>query len=158
MALEYLVGTKIIDELKELISTNKDKDIVLKHTVTLLKQRYPKYTWVGIYLLEEDELVLHNFMGKPSPHTRISIVKGICGAAIQEKQSIIVPDVNLEPRYLACSVETRSEIVVPIMTEEKIFGEIDIDSNLENIFHECDQEILEKICSLLAKNWSMFKI
>lgn len=153
MGLEYLVGIKIIEELQAFILVTKNKDEVLKQTVKHLKGKYPKYTWVGIYLLEGDELVLHNFMGKPSPHTRIPLGKGICGAAVQEKRSIIVPDVNLDPRYLACSVETSSEIVVPIMAEGKAFGEIDIDSDLENIFHEGDQEILEKICSLLTQIW-----
>lgn len=153
MGLEYLVGIKIIEELQAFILVTKNKDEVLKQTVKHLKGKYPKYTWVGIYLLEGDELVLHNFMGKPSPHTRIPLGKGICGAAVQEKRSLIVPDVNLDPRYLACSVETSSEIVVPIMAEGKAFGEIDIDSDLENIFHEGDQEILEKICSLLTQIW-----
>ena len=95
--------------------------------------------------------MLHNYIGKPSPHTRIPIGQGICGAAVQEKKSIIVDDVNSDPRYLACSIETRSEIVVPIMSGNKTFGEIDIDSDLEAIFHAGDQEILEECASVLAK-------
>ena len=77
--------------------------------------RKPGYTWVGIYLLDGDELVLGPFVGKPSPHTRIPLGRGICGAAATEKATIIVDDVNADPRYLACSLETKSEIVVPIM-------------------------------------------
>ena len=82
----------------------------------LLKDGVPHYTWVGIYLLDGDELVLGPFLGKPSPHTRIPLGRGICGAAATEKATIIVDDVNADPRYLACSIETRSEIVVPIMS------------------------------------------
>ena len=77
----------------------------------------PHYTWVGIYLLEGDELVLGPYLGKPSPHTRIPLNRGICGAAASQKETIIVDDVNTDPRYLACSIETKSEIVVPIMRD-----------------------------------------
>ena len=88
---------------------------VLTRTVAVLKDAIPEYTWVGIYLLDGDELVLGPFLGKPSPHTRIPLGRGICGAAATEKATIIVDDVNADPRYLACSIETKSEIVVPIM-------------------------------------------
>lgn len=149
--IEYLVGVNVLNTFKKVISESPNRDEILRQIVKLLKERFPKYTWVGIYLLEGDELVLHNFIGRPSPHTRIPVGQGICGAAVQEKQSIIVDDVNADPRYLACSVETRSEIVVPIMSGDKIFGEIDIDSDLEGIFHEGDREILEKCAAVLAK-------
>ena len=89
----------------------------------------PDYTWVGIYLLDGNELVLGPFVGKPSPHTRIPLGRGICGAAATEKPTIIVDDVNADPRYLACSIETQSEIVVPIMHGGEVLGEIDIDSD-----------------------------
>ncbi|MFQ5822991.1 MAG: GAF domain-containing protein [bacterium] len=125
---------------------------MFKKAVILLKQSNPKYTWVGIYLLEGDELVLHNYLGKPSPPTRIPLGQGICGAAAMETKSIIVPDVNSDPRYLACSVETQSEIVVPIIVDDKVFGEIDIDSDFKDSFHEGDQEILEKVSKLLSQN------
>lgn len=153
MGIEYLVGIKIIEKLKALISANKNRDEVLQQTVQLLKANYPKYTWVGIYLLEGNELVLHNYLGKPSPHTRIPLGKGICGAAAMEKKSVVVPDVKLDPRYLACSVETRSEIVVPILAGDKVLGEIDVDSDVKDIFHEVDQEILENCSNVLAQQW-----
>jgi len=150
-AVEYLVGLGVLEKLQQSNQSSANLDKVLHTAVKLLKENFPKYTWVGIYLVEGDELVLRNFIGKPSPHTRISIGQGICGAAVHQKQSIIVDDVNSDPRYLACSVETRSEIVVPIMSGSKTFGEIDIDSDLEAIFHDGDQEILEKCASILAK-------
>ena len=101
----------------------------MQQVVQLLKDAIPHYTWVGIYLIDGDELVLGPFLGKPSPHTRIPLGRGICGAAATEKATIIVDDVNADPRYLACSIETKSEIVVPIMNGAEVLGEIDIDSD-----------------------------
>ena len=92
-------------------TANDAMDVV----VAALKHELPAYNWVGIYLLEGDELVLGPFRGAPSPHVRIPLNRGICGAAASEKASIIVDDVNSDPRYLACSIETKSEIVVPIL-------------------------------------------
>ena len=110
----------------------------------------PEYTWVGIYLLEGDELVLGPFLGKPSPHTRIPLGQGICGAAATEKATIIVDDVNADPRYLACSIETQSEIVVPIMHGERVLGEIDIDSDRPAAFGAADRALLEAVAALIA--------
>ena len=76
------------------------------------------------------------YLGKPSPHTRIPLNRGICGAAASEKATIIVDDVNSDPRYLACSIETKSEIVVPILRGEQVFGEIDIDSDRPAAFSD----------------------
>lgn len=119
--------------------------------VSLLKQHVPHYTWVGIYLLEGEELVLGPFLGKPSPHTRIPLGRGICGAAATEKTTIIVDDVNADPRYLACSLETKSEIVVPIMDGDRVLGEIDIDSDRPAAFGEADRQLLEAVAARLAR-------
>ena len=85
----------------------RDPARAMEDTVRLLAAEMPGYTWVGIYLLDGDELVLGPFVGKPSPHTRIPLGRGICGAAATEKSTLIVDDVNADPRYLACSVETQ---------------------------------------------------
>jgi GAF domain-containing protein len=111
----------------------------------------PKYSWVGIYLLEGQELVLGPFLGKPSPHTRIPLNRGICGAAASQKQTIIVDDVNSDPRYLACSLETKSEIVVPIMRGEQVLGEIDIDSDQPAAFGAEDRRLLEAVARAVAE-------
>jgi L-methionine (R)-S-oxide reductase len=118
--------------------------------VTILKQQMPDYSWVGIYLLEGQELVLGPFLGKPSPHTRIPLNQGICGAAARQGETIIVDDVDADPRYLACSLETRSEIVVPIARGKDILGEIDIDSDKKAAFGAGDRRMLESIAALLA--------
>jgi L-methionine (R)-S-oxide reductase len=119
-------------------------------TVRLLAAEVPAYTWVGIYLLDGNELVLGPFVGKPSPHTRIPLGRGICGAAAAEKTTIIVDDVNADPRYLACSIETKSEIVVPIMDGGEVLGEIDIDSDQRAAFSQADCVFLEQVAELLA--------
>lgn len=129
---------------------NKQGTDVLLAAVEVLKQAMPHYTWVGIYLLEGGELVLGPYLGKPSPHTRISVGQGICGAAAREAQTIIVADVNADIRYLACSLETRSEIVVPIFRDGCMIGEIDIDSDLPGAFDAADRELLEGATALMA--------
>lgn len=122
----------------------------LEAAVQVLKLAVPRYTWVGIYLLEGEELVLGPYLGKPSPHTRIPNGQGICGAAARQEQTVIVPDVNADSRYLACSLETRSEIVVPILAAGKVVGEIDIDSDLPAAFGSADRELLERVAATIA--------
>ena len=138
-------------ELHQSISSAPDGSTAMARAVELLKGRVPRYTWVGIYLREGDELVLGPFLGKPSPHTRIPLGQGICGAAATAKATIIVDDVNADPRYLACSLETRSEIVVPIMAGPDVLGEIDIDSDARAAFGAGDRQLLEAVAALLAE-------
>jgi GAF domain-containing protein len=133
------------------IAAAPNGDAAMQQAVRLLKDGMPHYTWVGIYLLDGEELALGPFLGKPSPHARIPLGRGICGAAATEKQTIIVDDVNADPRYLACSIDTKSEIVVPIMNGSDVLGEIDIDSDRPAAFGAADRALLERIASLLAE-------
>jgi GAF domain-containing protein len=126
----------------------------MRQAVELLKDGVPDYTWVGIYLLDGNELVLGPYVGKPSPHTRIPLGRGICGAAAAEKATIVVDDVNADSRYLACSIDTKSEIVVPIMRGADVLGEIDIDSDKPAAFGSRDRDLLEPIAALLAERIS----
>ena len=128
----------------------RDTDEAMRSAVSALKA-VSHYSWVGIYLLDGEELVLGPFLGKPSPHTRIPLGRGICGAAAAQKQTIVVDDVNSDPRYLACSLETRSEIVVPIMRDGVVLGEIDIDSDHPAAFGPDDRALLEPIAAALAE-------
>ncbi len=140
----------ILDGIRAALANERDRTHAMETAVRLLKQ-VPHYTWVGIYLLDGNELVLGPFLGKPSPHTRIPLGRGICGAAAAEKSTIVVDDVNADPRYLACSVETRSEIVVPILKGSDVLGEIDIDSDTPAAFGTADRELLEQVAALLAR-------
>lgn len=146
----------IVDEIAGALARaveGKRGRAALEATVRFLKEAEPRYTWVGVYLLEGDELVLGPFLGKASPHIRIPLAQGICGAAARAAETIIVPDVNADPRYLACSLETRSEIVAPIFVAGRVVGEIDIDSDLPDAFDPRDPELLERAAALLAEQW-----
>jgi len=140
----------VLEELSRAIAGLHGQE-ALAAAVKVLKERNPRYTWVGIYLLQDGELVLGPFLGKPSPHTRIPVGQGICGAAAREEQTVIVPDVHADPRYLACSLETRSEIVVPIFSRGRVVGEIDIDSDLPEAFGQQDRALLEAAARLIGE-------
>ena len=144
----------ILASLKTSIAQAPTPDEAMRQAVAILKYQVPDYAWVGIYLLDGNELVLGPFLGKPSPHTRIPLDQGICGAAASHKRTIIVDDVDVDPRYLACSLETRSEIVVPIMRGTTVLGEIDIDSDKKAAFGRSDRELLESVAALLARRLS----
>ena len=137
-------------EIQDAVARAQGNDAMTR-VVSILKARVPAYSWVGIYQLTGDELVLGPFLGKPSPHTRIPLGRGICGAAATERATIIVDDVNSDPRYLACSIETKSEIVVPVMRNGTVLGEIDIDSDAPAAFSERDKQLLERAAALLAE-------
>lgn len=147
--------TSLLDDVKRAITLAPDGLAAMRETVTLLKTRLPHYTWAGIYVLKGKELVLGPYLGKPSPHTRIPLGRGICGAAATERATIVVDDVNSDPRYLACSIETQSEIVVPIMAADgRVLGELDIDSDQRAAFGPADRELLEAVAAALAPKLS----
>jgi GAF domain-containing protein len=108
---------------------------------------------VGIYLLEGDTLVLHNYIGKPTEHTRIPVGVGVCGAAVAERENKTIADVTAIDNYLACSLETRAEIVALIRRGDEIFGQIDIDSDLANAFTSEDESLLSQVADLLARRF-----
>lgn len=141
----------IIRSVRDLASQASDARALMAETVALLARERPHYNWVGVYLLEGDTLVLGPYVGKPTPHTRIPVNQGICGAAASSGETVIVDDVHADPRYLACSLETRSEIVVPIARSGKVLGEIDIDSDTPAAFAEEDRKLLEALAEILAE-------
>jgi L-methionine (R)-S-oxide reductase len=145
-----LQHAETLKKIHELVAAEPDATRAMEGVVRTLEAASPDYTWVGIYLLYGNELVLGPFVGKPSPHTHIPVGRGICGAAAAEKATIVVDDVNADPRYLACSLDTKSEIVVPIMLDGNVLGEIDIDSDRTAAFGQADRELLEHVAALLA--------
>ena len=142
---------RLLTRLGELLRRQPDRDQALRGVVRALSEGMPQFTWTGIYLLEGETLVLHNQVGAPTPHERIPVGKGICGLAVRERRSVIVPDVGKDPRFLACSVSTRSEIVVPIFKGTEIVGEIDVDSDRPDAFDASDRDLLEQTAGLLGK-------
>ena len=122
--------------------------------VALMHENLSNYNWVGFYMLEkeagEEWLVLGPFRGAATPHTRIPLNQGICGAAASSGETVIVDDVGADPRYLACSLETRSEIVVPIFVRGKVAGELDIDSHVPAAFGTEDRQLCEHAAGLVG--------
>jgi len=141
---------EVLKEVDALMAQSHQEADRLKAICAMLQRERPHYNWVGFYFVEGEELVLGPFVGAPSPHVRIPIGKGVCGAAVAERQTVVVPDVNADPRYLACSIQTKSEIVVPIEHEGRILGEIDIDSHTPDAFTSDDRTLLEEIARRLA--------
>jgi GAF domain-containing protein len=144
----------VLREVRSAIERSRTPAEAMQQTVNILKEQMADYSWVGIYLLDGEQLQLGPFLGKPSPHTTIPLHQGICGAAASTHATIIVDDVDADPRYLACSLETRSEIVVPIMHGARVLGEIDIDSDKKAAFGAADKQMLEATAELLAKKLS----
>jgi GAF domain-containing protein len=123
----------------------------LQEAVEVLHDEVHHYSWVGIYLVEGDDLVLGPWRGpNATEHVRIPVGQGVCGAAAATGETEIVDDVHADPRYLACFPSTRSEIVVPIAHNGRVVGEIDIDSDQPASFGAEDRELLERVAVLLA--------
>lgn len=122
-----------------------------QRVVDLLHDRFSHYDWVGIYWVDGADLVLGPWVGpEATEHTRIPIGTGVCGAAAASGRTEIVPDVDEDPRYLACFASTRSEIVVPIFDGGDVVGEIDIDGSDRDAFDDADARFLEEVAALLA--------
>jgi len=122
---------------------------MLSDVVYEIKQAFPKYTWVGIYLLDDDELILETFLGKATSHTRIPLNKGICGASASQKKSIAIKDVCKDERYISCDIAVKSELVVPIVRNNEVLGVLDIDSIHRDAFSEEEQFVLEQAAALM---------
>jgi L-methionine (R)-S-oxide reductase len=140
-----------LETIDRILSRGGDADDVLRQVVAALHDRVEHYSWVGIYLLEGEDLVLGPWQGpQATEHVRIPVGTGICGAAAASGATEIVDDVNDDPRYLACFPSTRSEIVVPIAYEGKVVGEIDIDSEQPAAFGSDDRVFLERVAVLIS--------
>jgi GAF domain-containing protein len=143
-------------EVAQLPAQVSSADELMLRIVKLLHERMLKYNWVGFYMLETTSpgqppmLVLGHFEGAMTPHTRIHLHQGICGAAASTGKTVVVDDVSQDPRYLACSLETKSEIVVPMFVHGKIVGELDIDSHFPAAFQDVDRQLVEYCANLVG--------
>ena len=126
---------------------------VLQEVVDVLQDRVDHYSWVGVYLVDGDDLVLGPWQGpQATEHARIPVGQGVCGAAAASGETEVVDDVNADSRYLACFASTRSEIVVPIAHEGRVVGEIDIDSDRPAAFGETDRAFLERVAHQISRH------
>jgi len=142
-------------EIAQLSSTARGADQLMEGITQILHDKMLKYNWVGFYMLEPGAqpptLVLGHFQGAMTPHTRIPLNQGICGAAASSGKTVVVDDVQSDPRYLACSLETKSEIVVPVFVRGNVAGELDIDSHFPAAFGFEDRELVEYCARLVGK-------
>jgi L-methionine (R)-S-oxide reductase len=147
--LDIAAGTKeeqyitLLPQIFALIKGEQDLIANLANITAALKEQF-NWLWVGFYLVKEDELVLAPFQG-PVACTRIKNGRGVCGSAWAKAQTLIVPDVEKFPGHIACSSLSKSEIVLPIIRNEKVIGVLDVDSEYLNFFDEIDNTFLQKI-------------
>ncbi len=148
-----------IDEAREEVdrinSETRTSDQLMERITLCLNQQMLKYNWVGFYMLEPGAnppmLVLGRYQGAMTPHTRIPLNQGICGAAASSGKTVVVDDVMKDARYLACSLETKSEIVVPVFVHGQVAGELDIDSHFPAAFGTEDRALIEYCAELVGK-------
>jgi GAF domain-containing protein len=145
------LSAKQVEVLDLVRKTTGSLDALLDRLVAALRDGFPHYTGVYLYWMDgPDALVLRAFRGRPTEHTRIPISVGICGRAAREQRTVIVDDVTVDPSYLACSLETRSEIVVPILKGAVVLGEVDIDGDNTAAYGPADQRFLEEVARIIA--------
>jgi L-methionine (R)-S-oxide reductase len=145
-------------ELTTIAEASNDAEELMGLIVQRLQERLPHFNWVGFYMLEKGQpgedpvLVLGPYVGAETPHKRIPLNQGICGAAVSLGKTVVVDDVNADPRYLACSIETKSEIVAPVFVKGNVVGELDIDSHVPAAFTGADRKLVEH-CAALVGNY-----
>ena len=144
-------GAALVDRLEARRGAGAGRDELLRTAVEAIEAASDRYDWVGVYLLDDGELRLHNYIGEETEHTRIAVGAGVCGTAVAEDRNINVPDVRALENYIACSVDTRSEIVVLIRDAEgTVHGQLDLDSDREAAFTDADEAELQRVADWLG--------
>lgn len=141
----------VVKEIHEMRDGGFLSDAILRKAVRSISVADDRYDWVGVYLVGEDELWLHNYVGEPTEHAKIPIGTGVCGRAVAERTNLNIGDVSKEDNYLACSADTQAELVILIRAGEEIYGQIDIDSDQLAAFNEEDEIALISIADKLAE-------
>lgn len=140
-------------QVSSIIDSNKTPDAKMLAICELLKAEVPHYDWVGFYFKNGDkrELKLGPYAGAPTDHTIIPFGKGICGQVAESNENFVVPDVQAQDNYIACSITVKSEIVIPLFLNGENIGQIDIDSNTPDPFTKADETFLEFVNFEVAK-------
>ena len=143
--------TKIFfEDLERYLSKENDMTANLANTAAFISAFFDNINWSGFYLLKENQLVLGPFCGMPAT-TRIDIGKGVCGAAFEKGETLVVDNVCEFPGHIACDIRSKSEVVIPLVKNGKKYGVLDIDSSVYSRFSKKDVEILIKVLEILYK-------
>jgi GAF domain-containing protein len=140
-------------EVDRVMAGNATPEATLQAVCGLLAEGVPHYDWVGFYLVWPDEprtLRLGPYVGAPTDHTRIPFGRGICGQVAEREESLVVPDVAAEDNYLACSLDVKAEVVVPVFVDGRFSGQLDIDSHTPDPFAPEERPFLEEVCARVA--------
>lgn len=142
----------LVKKLDSMLAEGQDFENILKVAVEELHEIFPRFDWTGIYELFPDNVLrLGPFVGAATDHVFIGVGTGVCGTAVAERRNMNIPDVRALDNYLACSAETRSELVVLIRTGEKIHGQIDVDSHEVGSFSDETVETVQAVADALAR-------
>ncbi|MGV6830707.1 MAG: GAF domain-containing protein [bacterium] len=145
---------ELTEKVKNIVAQeNRTTDHKLYKICEVLSTSISHYDWVGFYFANEDkkELYLGPYVGEPTDHTVIPFGKGICGQVAESNSNFVVPDVNAQDNYIACSITVKAEIVVPIFVDGKNIGQIDIDSKTIDPFTSEDEQFLEFVCAEVSR-------
>ena len=145
------VRRQLIDNVRISIAEQQDEADILHSAVELIDGFSENFNWTGVYMMKNDLLHVGPYIGPKTEHTRIELDAGICGAAASKKETVVVDNVREDPRFMACSRTTRSEIVVPLLDGDTVLGEIDIDSDRPANFTSQDRQMLEEIADILVQ-------
>jgi L-methionine (R)-S-oxide reductase len=144
----------LLQQISATVGGDRKRLEKLKAICVLLKDTIAYYDWAGFYIVDQeqnDTLVLETYEGEATDHVRIPFGSGICGQAADRRETFVVQDVSKEKNYLSCSIKVKSEIVVPIMKDGDIVGELDIDSHSPSPFTVDDERLLSRVCEIVAE-------
>jgi GAF domain-containing protein len=147
---KQMLYAELAEQAHALVCDEKDLIANTANLSALLFYALPGINWVGFYLLKDGELVVGPFQGKPAC-IRIPMGKGVCGTAAAQRKTLVVKDVNAFDGHIFCDSASRSEIVVPLISNDRLLGVLDIDSPSPGRFDGDDQAVLEKIAALLIE-------
>lgn len=150
---EPMILTKLTEPVRASLRNSPETGAAFRYAAMEALSKLPGYDWCGIYRLQDGVLVLGEYVGAATDHTRIPVGIGVCGTAVKENRNVVVEDVRSLENYLSCSLQTRSEIVVLIRKDGKVIGQIDIDGHKVGAFDETDEAFLEDLATLIAERW-----
>ncbi len=146
----------LLRQIDALLNPNEPLLTGFANITGALKETFPEISWVGFYFVKNNYLFLGPFQGKVAC-TRIKIGEGVCGTCANNKETQVVPNVHEFPGHIACDVESNSEIVIPIIFKENVYGVLDLDSKEFSAFNETDKTWLEKLAELISKKLDLTK-